>query len=252
MRLIVLALFFLVNAPCAFAAQVSIIIDDMGNHKRDALAFGLPAEVTFAILPNKPLSKVFSERATTQSREVILHMPMESLGRTKQEQHVLLSTMAPAEIVHTLEQALQTVPNAVGLNNHMGSRLTQLTLPMSVTMQYLFKNGLLFVDSRTTRYSKAQKIANQLGVVNTKRNVFLDHELDLDKIDAEFHRLIRLAKKYGYAVGIAHPHKLSLEYLKNNLASLKQQNIKLVSLTEALNDASRLVYVKDQARVSIQ
>ncbi|MDU0356255.1 divergent polysaccharide deacetylase family protein [Paraglaciecola aquimarina] len=121
-------------------------------------------------------------------------MPMESLARVKQEKGVLLSTMQPSEIIQTLKQALATVPNAVGMNNHMGSRLTQLSLPMSVTMEYLHKRGLYFVDSRTTRFSKAERIATKLGVVNTKRNVFIDHIVKVAEIDLQFHRLLALAK----------------------------------------------------------
>jgi polysaccharide deacetylase 2 family uncharacterized protein YibQ len=190
---------------------------------------------------------VFAKRAQAESREVILHMPMESLGRRKQERDLLLSTMSPEEIVHTLDQALQTVPYAIGINNHMGSRLTQLSLPMSVTMQYLSKKGLLFVDSRTTRFSKAQEIATQLGVVNTKRNVFLDHDLSPEKIDSEFHRLIRLGKKYGYAVGIAHPHKQSLTYLQHHIRSLTDHNVKLVTLSEALHKRTQLAFSQREA-----
>jgi hypothetical protein len=74
-----------------------------------------------------------------------------------------------------LKIALSTVPDAVGVNNHMGSRLTQLSLPMSITMEFLNKQGLFFVDSRTTRYIKAEDIAKQNGVLSTKRNVFIDH-----------------------------------------------------------------------------
>ena len=72
------------------ASQIALIIDDMGNTKQDALAFALPANVAFAILPNKALSKTFSNRAAAQQREVMLHMPMESLAGNNQEKNVLL------------------------------------------------------------------------------------------------------------------------------------------------------------------
>ncbi|MGJ8680274.1 divergent polysaccharide deacetylase family protein [Paraglaciecola sp.] len=245
MRLYFLPLLLLVCTH-SYAAQISLIIDDMGNKKNDEAAFSLPAEVTFAILPNKRLSQVFSIRAAEQEREVILHMPMESLGRQNQEEGVLLSSMKPDEIVQSLKNALKTVPHAVGVNNHMGSRLTQLSMPMAVTMQYLSKRGLFFVDSRTTRYSKAEQIANQAGILNTKRNVFLDHDLQPQKIEQEFHRLIRLAKKYGHAVGIAHPHSQTLNYLKEHLHTLKEHGVSLVKLSDLVSKSSHLVQVTKQ------
>lgn len=222
---------------CSFwlqAAQVSLIIDDMGNDKGDAHAFSLPPGVTFAILPNKPLSTSFSRRAAAQHREVMLHMPMESLARQNQEQGVLISSMQPNEIVETLDAALASVPDAVGMNNHMGSRLTQLSRPMSVTMNYLSKRGLFFVDSRTTRYSKAIDFAQKSGVLNVKRSVFLDHVLQQKSIHKQFLRLIDLAKKRGYAVGIAHPHSQTLEYLSHNLKLLEAHGVSLVKLSDAL------------------
>ena len=227
----------------ANASQIALIIDDMGNHEQDAQAFALPANVTFSILPNKPLSRTFSQRAAFQHREVMLHMPMESLAGNKQEKNVLLSSMPPQQIVQILKAALSTVPDAVGVNNHMGSKLTQLTLPMSITMRFLSQQGLFFVDSRTTKYSKAEAIAKQNGVLSTKRNVFIDHIPSPEQIDKQFHRLLRLSKKNGYAVGIAHPYPQTLEYLKVHLDTLQQHGVTLVKLSDVLSPV--LDYVHD-------
>jgi polysaccharide deacetylase 2 family uncharacterized protein YibQ len=224
------------------ASQIALIIDDMGNNKQDAAAFALPSNVTFAILPNKPLSTLFSKRATAQQREVLLHMPMESLAGNNQEKNVLLSSMQPNQITRMLKSALSTVPDAVGVNNHMGSRLTQLTLPMSVTMEFLSEKGLFFVDSRTTRFSKAEVIAKQNGVLSTQRHVFIDHTPSFEQIDKQFRRLIRLAKKRGYAVGIAHPYPQTLEYLKVHLHTLQRHGVELVKLSDVLSSGTAYVY----------
>ena len=214
----------------------------MGNNKRDALAFGLPANVTFAILPNKPLSTTFSERAAGQQREVMLHMPMESLSGNNLEKSVLLSSMRPQQIIETLKTALSTVPHAVGVNNHMGSRLTQLTLHMSVTMKFLSEQGLYFVDSRTTRFSKAESIARKSGVLSIKRNVFLDHTANHEQIDKQFKRLLRLSKKYGFAVGIGHPYPETLKYLKAHLGNLSEHSIELVKLSDLISTDAKLAF----------
>ena len=241
MRLFIISCLLCIGCS-ARASQIALIIDDMGNNRQDSLAFALPANVAFAILPNKPLSKAFSNRAAAQQREVMLHMPMESLTGNNQEKNVLLSSMRPQQIVQTLKTALSSVPHAVGVNNHMGSRLTQLTLPMSVTMEFLSEQGLFFVDSRTTKYSKAEVIAKQNGVLSTKRNVFLDHTPSTEQIDKQFQRLLRLSKKHGYAVGIAHPYPQTLEYLKVHLNTLQQQGIELVKLSDVVSTAATYAY----------
>lgn len=241
MRLFLISCLLFINCS-AIASQVVLIIDDMGNNRQDAMAFALPSNVTFAILPNKPLSKPFSKRAAAQQREVMLHMPMESLAGNNQEKGVLLSSMPPKQIIQALKTALSTVPGAVGLNNHMGSRLTQLTLPMSVTMEFLSEQGLFFVDSRTTKYSKAEVIAKKNGVLSAKRNVFLDHTPSAEQIDKQFNRLLRLSKKYGYAVGIAHPYPQTLKYLNVHLDSLQERGIELVKLSEVLSSGATYAY----------
>jgi polysaccharide deacetylase 2 family uncharacterized protein YibQ len=241
MRLLLISCLLCISCS-ARAAQIALIIDDMGNNKQDALAFALPENVAFAILPNKPLSTTFSNRAAAQQREVMLHMPMESLAGNNQEKNVLLSSMPPHQIVRVLKTALSTVPDAVGVNNHMGSRLTQLSLPMSITMEFLSEQGLFFVDSRTTRYSKAEIIAKKNGVLSTKRNVFIDHTPTPEQIDKQFHRLLSISKKYGYAVGIAHPYPQTLEYLKVHLDTLQQHGIKLVKLSDLLSSGVTYAY----------
>lgn len=216
------------------AADIALIIDDIGNTEYDAQAFMLPSEVTFSILPHTPFSAIYSHRAEQQQREVMLHIPMESLGGKRLGPGAITADMHPASIKLALNSALLSVPNAVGVNNHMGSRLTQLTLPMTVTMAFLRERGLYFVDSRTTRFSKAENIAREQGVPSTRRNVFLDHTADKQHIDQQFNRLVRLAKKYGQAVGIAHPYPQSMQYLTENLPRLAAQGIRLLPLSDFL------------------
>lgn len=216
------------------SANIAIIIDDMGNTKRDSAAFALPTEVVFSILPLKVLSSVYSKKAAQQKREVMLHMPMESLAGKQLGPGAITSDMQPGAIKETLMLALNSVPNAIGLNNHMGSKLTQLTQPMTITMMFLQQHDLFFVDSRTTRYTKAENIAIEQGVLATKRNVFLDHSVNPKSIDEQFERLIRLSKKYGFAVGIAHPYPQTVKYLKEALPTLHTRNIRLVTVSEII------------------
>ncbi|MCC2617344.1 divergent polysaccharide deacetylase family protein [Aestuariibacter halophilus] len=232
--LFVLTLLVCASTAIARQPQIALIIDDMGNSVHDRRAFKLPTHVAFAILPHTSLSTTFSQQARGQQREVILHMPMEALGHNRLGPGALTAELYPSDIEARLSAALATVPDAIGVNNHMGSKLTQLTLPMRTTMQYLREQQLFFVDSRTTRYSKAESIAHQFGLDYTKRNVFLDHSLAHKDIAAQFRRLIRISQRYGSAVGIAHPHTETLDYLLNTLPRLEVQGIELVPLSTVL------------------
>ncbi len=235
------------------AAEVAIIIDDMGNGLEDHKAFSLPVEITFSILPHAPYSTRFAREAAMQNREVMLHMPMESLRGRRLGPGALTAEMDAEHVQMTIESALASVPNAIGLNNHMGSKLTQLTLPMSITMDVLKRNGLVFVDSRTTRYTKAQSIADAYGVPNARRHVFLDHHRDEARIREQVRTLVNRAKKYGSALGIGHPYPQTVNILMEELASLSDQNVTLVNISDYLDlqdDVTRPYQVANQSRLS--
>ena len=225
------------TTPLLSAAEIALIIDDMGNNHSDKMAFELPTQVAFAILPHTPHSTKFARIAAREQRDVLVHMPMEALSGLNMGPGGISSDMSEAIIKQRLQDALRSVPQAIGFNNHMGSKLTQLTAPMQATMEYLNYHQLFFLDSRTTRYSKAENIAHEYGVPTMRRNVFLDHIQETQHIDYQFRRLLRKARKTGFALGIAHPHKVTLQYLQVALNALEEQGIRLVPVSQKLPQA---------------
>lgn len=222
--------------------QIAIIIDDIAAKASDAKAFALPKQVTFSILPHTRYSTEFSHFASQQNREVMLHMPMESLHKDNLGPFPILANMYPNEVKSTLLSALQTVPHAVGVNNHMGSKLTQMTLQMTSMMHVLETNNLFFIDSRTTKFTKANLIAHQLGVKAASRHVFLDHVQQSSFLEQQFEQLLRRAKRSGKAIGIGHPYPLTLKFLQSKLANLPH-NVELITVSEYLQE-------KDKFRVN--
>ncbi len=224
----------LVTAARAHSAEIIIILDDMGNKQAEQQAFQLPTEVVFAILPHTPYSKKFARLAEQQNRDVMLHMPMEALSGLYMGPGGISSDMDRNQILSTLEAAHNSVPNAIGLNNHMGSKLTQLSYPMQATMEYLRAEQMFFLDSRTTKFSRARNIAQELGVPNLRRHVFLDHVKKPKNIEFEFNRLKHRAKRNGFAIGIGHPHQATLAFLQEALIDLQDSGVNLVSVTDSL------------------
>jgi len=219
-------------------AQIAIIIDDIGNKKADIAAFALPKEVTFSILPHTDFSTSFSTWASNQGREVMLHMPMESLNGEALGTGAILSNMYPDEVANALNAALASVPHAVGVNNHMGSKLTQLTLQLNSIMQVLHNNDLFFIDSRTTRFTKAHLIAQRSGVVSAQRHIFLDHYPREDFLQKQLDSLIRRARQKGKALGIAHPYPVTIEFLNYALSNLPA-DVELITVAAYLNQVNK-------------
>jgi polysaccharide deacetylase 2 family uncharacterized protein YibQ len=232
---ILILLFFTTLLTTASAqekfARIAIVIDDIGYRYTDKDVLSLPGAITYSILPHTPYGKTIAMAANANHKEVLLHIPMEAENGKKLGPGALTSTMNKAEIYASLNKSLAEVPFAIGINNHMGSHLTQLVEPMSWTMGFLKQHHLLFLDSKTSLYSKASMIAQKLGVPVKGRHVFLDNQLTDKYINKQFQSLIKHAQAQHFAIAIAHPHPETIQALIRLIPTLQQNNIELVPLS---------------------
>ncbi len=211
-------------------ATITLIIDDMGNNLSMGMrAIALPGPVTYAILPHSPYSEKLAIAAHINHKEVMLHMPMDNLEGRPLGPGALTRNLSHADFQATLERAIRSIPYLQGVNNHMGSRLTQYPQQMAWLMTTLKEHSLYFVDSRTSRASIAGITAQRSNIPNLDRDVFLDHDPRPQAIDAQFKRLLRKAKRQGSAVAIGHPYPSTLGYLENVIPKLDSMGVRLVS-----------------------
>ena len=226
----------LTQCSMAKANQVAIIIDDIGYHKNDLEAVKLPGSISYSILPYTPFAKAFSEQARERNKELLLHIPMQAVSGKALGPGALTEEMTKSQIQNTLKKALNEHPYVKGVNNHMGSFLTQQIQPMAWTMEVLQERGLYFLDSKTTTKSQAQNMANLFNVDNVGRHVFLDNIPTEKQIKFRMRQLIRIANKRDYAIAIAHPYPETLAFLQTELPKLKAQGIKLVPLSQLVEN----------------
>jgi len=108
-----------------------------------------------------------------------------------------------------LTRAFASVPNAEGINNHMGSQLSSNREAMDKFMSLLnkFKNKKYFLDSRTSRQSKAYYYAKKYAIKTTNNNVFLDSYLRVSYLEQQFKIAVRTAKQSGSVVAICHVNR---------------------------------------------
>ncbi|BDF93206.1 MULTISPECIES: divergent polysaccharide deacetylase family protein [Pseudoalteromonas] len=229
---------WLLLAICSLPAvaagkQIAIVIDDIGNHQRDLETLNLPGKISFSILPHTPYSQIFARLASQSDKELLLHIPMQALDNSKAlGPGALTSDMSKEQLQHTLGNALATLPQVKGVNNHMGSALTQESQPMKWTMEVLKKRNLYFLDSRTTGLSQAQNVANLYGVENVGRHVFLDNIISEQQLQFRLNELKYKAEHYSFAIAIAHPYPETIEFLQRKLPELEQQGFELVPLSQ--------------------
>ncbi len=218
--------------PITNGIPVAIIIDDIGYDRKMAEGFlDLDVPLTFSVLPQGTFNHSIIDQALKKDVEIMLHLPMEpgNYPSVNPGPGALLSAMKPDELIAQLNANLDRVPNVKGVNNHMGSKLTASSEQMRQIFTILKKRDLFFVDSRTTADTLCRPSAELLHLPFAERDVFIDHEQTRKFVRKQMKLLIKRAKQQGYAIGIAHPHPVTLEVLKEMLPDLK----KAVSFTHA-------------------
>ena len=219
-------------------AYVAIIIDDLGNNEHlGKRAAKLPGPVACAILPHTRFAKVIADTAHKQSKEVLLHLPMQSSDDHELGPGNLLSSMPSRELRLTLGFDLESIPYVSGINNHMGSQFTRDSRQMDRFMRILSTQHqqLFFVDSLTTPESTVAQSASKYKVPYLVRDIFLDNERTKEAIESQFDRLLRIANRRGYAIGIGHPYRETLAVLERRLPELVKANIQIISLSTMLS-----------------
>ena len=215
---------------------VAIIIDDLGvRYSEGQRAVDLPGPLTYAFLPHTPYTHDLAERAHARGKEVMLHLPMQSVGGKRLGPGALRLDMTPSRLLLTLRTSLDAVPHVSGVNNHMGSLLTRHPGYMEWVMQALRCYGeLYFVDSRTTASSVAAWAAGEHGVPHTSRDIFLDHVREPAAIEAQLATLVKRAHALGSAIGIGHPYPETLAVLEQHLPQLDGLGVRLVHVSQII------------------
>jgi polysaccharide deacetylase 2 family uncharacterized protein YibQ len=231
---IILLLLALSSIQASAKGKMVLIIDDVGYNQQDINAIKLDGQLTYAILPHTPFAKEYAELARRANKDVMLHIPMEALSGKDLGPGALMSDMNQSQIDQILNNALLEIPHAIGINNHMGSLLTQKGNTMAWVMDFLKRHQLFFVDSKTSRFSLGEEQADKAGVINFHRNVFIDNDTSTQAMQKQFNLLVRIAQKYRYSVGIAHPYPQTIKFLKQQLPLLENRGVELISISQLL------------------
>ncbi|MGB8665488.1 MAG: divergent polysaccharide deacetylase family protein, partial [Serratia inhibens] len=225
----------LLQVCAAQAGKLSIVIDDVGYRPHEeAAVLQMPTAISVAVLPNAPHARLMATRAHSQGREVLIHMPMAPLSKQPLERDTMQPSMSSEEIQRIIRNAVNNVPYAVGMNNHMGSAMTSNLPGMQKVMQALASYRLYFLDSMTIGNSQATHAAAGTGVKVIKRKVFLDDTANEADIRRQFNRAVELARRNGSAIAIGHPRPATVKVLQQMLPTLPA-DIVLVKPSSLLN-----------------
>ena len=208
---------------------IGLIIDDFG-YRNDHVSNGflqLPGKLTYAIIPGHDYSQLFSKKAYDAGYEIIVHLPMENIGKTYgEEEYVLMSYFQDEEIKNRINNAFDHLPESIGLNNHQGSRGTADSRVMTLLSGVIKEKKKFFIDSRTTNNSLAETTMRKYGVPTNKRDIFLDNELDEEKIKIQLLKLADTSEEKGIAIGIGHVKPQTLNVLAKEIPVLQEKGFR--------------------------
>ncbi len=215
---------------------ISLIIDDMGyRYQSGKRAINLPANITYSFLPYAPHARQLANLANIKQKEIMLHIPMEATNGKKMGPGGLTTSMPKPVFKLEIEHDLSAIPYIKGVNNHMGSLLTQQFEPMTWLMEMLAAKKMYFIDSRTSGKSQALKAARQYGLPSETRDIFVDHDLSRKAMQQQLHHAINMAKRNGSVVVIAHPLPQTMQVLEKWVPEAKAQGLKFVYMSKLLN-----------------
>ncbi|MDX2028964.1 MAG: divergent polysaccharide deacetylase family protein [Alphaproteobacteria bacterium] len=212
---------------------IAVVIDDLGLDIRDTRrAINLPPQVTLAFLPYATRLKEQARDARNHGHELLLHMPMEPMGRADPGPGALLTGLPQDELQRRLEVGLASFTGFDGVNNHMGSKFTADAAGMDLVMKELQQRSLFFLDSRTSTQSVGEQTARQYGLATIGRDVFLDDDGTLPAIRKQIEQAEHIARRKGHAVVIGHPHPTTLEALESWLPDAEARGFRFVPVRE--------------------
>lgn len=220
-----------------YKPRVVIIIDDLGlNVRNSKRVVGLPAPLTLAYLPYANGLQGQVDEAREAGHELIIHTPMEPMnGKTDPGPGALLSSMSDTAREAAFEKMLDSFEGYIGINNHMGSRLTQDEDAMIQIMEMLRVRGLVFVDSKTSPQSVAADVAREMGLYYAERDVFLDHEETPEFVARALLQLENIARRKGIAIAIGHPKEVTIAALEAWIPTLEQKGLLLAPVSAVLS-----------------
>ncbi len=209
--------------------QVALIIDDCGQWlSTEQALIALPIPITMSVLPHVRYTARIAQEAADAGKGVMLHLPMEPLSHAYPGPGEVKDAMTDEQVAKQTEDDVAQVPLAKGANNHEGSAASSDERVMKDVVAVFKEHGLFFVDSRTSAKSVAQQTAQDAGVPNAKRDVFLDDQADVAYTETMLERAVAIARRNGSAIAIGHPKPTTLAAIRDLYPKMQAQGVQFV------------------------
>lgn len=204
--------------------KLFIIIDDVATKSQIKSIKATGVNLTMSFLPPSR-TRPNSAKLASKEKFYMVHLPMEAMHFTSEEPSTLRVSDSKSKIEKRIDYIIKLFPRVKYINNHTGSKFTADEIAVNKLVMVLHEKGINFIDSRTTSKTKVPLVMKNFGLKYVGRDVFLDNKADKKYIKKQLRNAVFIAKKYGTAIAIGHPHRETLLALKESKKLLKQVDL---------------------------
>ncbi len=211
-----------------YTGSLAVIIDDAGrdlDSQRVYEQMGIP--LTLAVMPNQPHTKEAAASWAATGMPVIIHQPMESVSGAASEPIFISTSMTAEQQEKILLDSFAQIPQAVGMNNHQGSKATIHRTTMNNVMKALAARNMFFLDSATNSTTAADAAAAAYGVPYVRNELFVDNTTNVEEIKEMIRKGARMAQG-GNAILIGHCRPNTAEAFRQVVPELEAEGIRFI------------------------
>jgi polysaccharide deacetylase 2 family uncharacterized protein YibQ len=209
--------------------KLAIVVDDIILQSQvDAInSLGLNINLSFLPPTNKHPN---SAKIAKNQKSHLIHIPLEAFNYNNSSYNLLKENFSYKQIEKEIIRLKKLYPNAKYVNNHTGSKFTSNLQAMKRLISILDKHDFKFLDSRTSKYTKAIEASKILNIEILSRKIFLDNMSNVNYIKKQIKKAVKIAKKDGFTIAICHPKSATIRALALSKKVLK--DVELVYLND--------------------
>ncbi len=215
--------------------RIAVLITDLGaierRTSRTLRDLNHPASLGFT--PYAADLARWTNEARAKGLEYFLMVPMEPVNTAGNDPGPLglLTDNTDQQNINLLQSALGQTTGYVGVVSHMGSRFTATESSMRPVLMEIQKRGLIFIDSRSTPYTRAASMAQTLNMRVLQNDRYVDNDLVEAEIVRQLGELENKARTVGAALGIARPYPVSIRAINSWAEGLDARGFDLVPVS---------------------
>jgi uncharacterized protein len=221
------------------APRIALVVGGLGlsSTTTQAAMEKLPADVSFAFAPyGSDLAREVS-RAREGGHEVFVQAPMEPFDypRNNPGPHTLTLKASPEETEADLRWLMSRFTGYVGVMNFLGGRFASNEAAMTPVMRELAGRGVAFLDDGSAPQSLAVAVAGSVGATAARADVVIDADPKFESMEAALTRLESIARKKGFAIGVASAIPQSIDRVARFARGLEQRGFALTPVSAAFD-----------------